>query len=143
MKCQNTPDLPHAVDAYLYWMNSAKYSRNTFYHYQRIVQHFGAFANASNIASSDLFTCKALKAFETKPVRVPVRGLSRYLYENNQLEVPMKTLPETLPDIYEEYLVYYKDTRNVSPGMIRSCRNVFIGLHRRLIDLVKQTVRGI
>ena len=50
MKCQNTPDLPQAVDAYLRWMNSAKYSQNTIYRYQRILQHFGAFANASNIA---------------------------------------------------------------------------------------------
>ncbi len=138
MKCQNTPVLPQAVNAYLRWMNSAKYSQNTIYHYQRILQHFGAFANASNIAPSDLFTCEALNAFETacglKLVRVPVRGLARYLYENNQLEAPMKTLPETLPDIYEEYLANYEDIRNVDYGTIRRCRNVFLGLHRHLND---------
>ena len=130
MKCQNTPDLSQAVDAYLRWMNSAKYSRNTIYHYQRILQHFGAFVNASDIAPCDLFTCEALDAFETACGLKPVRT------KNNQLEAPMKILPETLPDIYEEYLVYYKDTRNVTPEMIRSCRNVFIGLHRRLGDLL-------
>ena len=125
MKCQNTPDLPQAIDAYLRWMNSAQYSQ----HYQRILQHFGAFINASDIAPSDLFTCEALNAFETACGLKPVRT------KNNQLEAPMKTLPETLPDIYEEYLVYYKDTRNVSPEMIRSCRNVFIGL-QHLGDLL-------
>ncbi len=66
MKCQNTPALPQAVDAYLRWMNSAKYSRNTIYRYQQILQHFGAFANASNIALSNLFTCEALNVFETQ-----------------------------------------------------------------------------
>jgi site-specific recombinase XerD len=138
MKCQNTKDLPQAVDAYLRWMNSAQYSQNTIYHYQRILHHFGAFANASNIAPSDLFTCEALDVFETacglKLVRVPVRGLARYLYENNQLEAPMKTLPETLPDIYEEYLVHYEEARNVDHTTIRRCRNVFLGLHRHLDD---------
>ena len=138
MKCQNTPELPQATDAYLSWMKSSQYSQSTIYHYQRILRHFASFANASNIALSDLFTCGVLDAFQTacglKLGRVPVRGLARYLYENNQLEAPMKTLPETLPDIYEEYLVHYKDIRNVSPGMIRSCRTVFIGLHRHLGD---------
>ena len=66
MKCQNTPDLPQAVDAYLRWMNSAKYSRNTIDRYRRILQHFGAFANVSNIALSDLFTCETLNVFETQ-----------------------------------------------------------------------------
>lgn len=49
MKYQNTPDLPQAIDAYLRWMNSAQYSQSTIYHYQRILQHFAAFANAYNI----------------------------------------------------------------------------------------------
>jgi len=138
VKCQNTPGLPQAITAYLRWMSSAQYSQSTIYHYQRILRHFAAFANASNIAPSDLFTRGLLDAFETacglKMVRTPVRGLARYLYENNQLEAPMKTLSETLPDIYEEYLVHYKNIRNVSPGMIRTCRTVFIGLHRHLSD---------
>jgi site-specific recombinase XerD len=139
VKPQNTNDLPQAVDAYLRWMASAQYSQHTIEYYQWILKHCVEFANGSNMAPIDLFTCEALKAFESalqlKSVRLsPVRGLARYLYENNQLEAPMKKHPEVLPDIYEEYLAHYEDTRNVDHTTIRRCRNVFIGFHRYLDD---------
>jgi len=139
MKRQNSKDLSQAIDAYLCWMASAQYSQHTIDLYQWILKHCVEFANASNMTPSDLFTYEALKRFESasqpKSVRLsPIRGLARYLYENNQLETPLKKFHEALPGIYEEYIDHYKDTRKVSDGMIRSCRNVFLGLHRYLDD---------
>ncbi|MEA2039636.1 MAG: tyrosine-type recombinase/integrase [Thermodesulfobacteriota bacterium] len=139
MKRQTTKDLAQAVDAYLQWMGSSQYSSHTIKLYQWILKHWVAFANASNMALTDLFTYETLKAFESeselKSINLaPLRGLARYLYENDQLEEPVKKPREALPDIYEEYLGHYKDTRNVTQGMIRTCRNIFSGLHQYLYN---------
>ena len=139
MKRQTTIDLSLTVDAYLQWMASKQYSPHTIALYQWILKHWVVFANASNMVLSDLFTYETLKAFESesrlKSVRLaPLIGLARYLYENDQLDEPVKNPREALPHIYEEYLGHYKDTRNVTQGMIRTCWNVFSGLHRYLDD---------
>ncbi len=150
MKRQNTKDLSQAVDAYLRWMASEQYSRHTIDLYHWNLKHCVQFANASNMAPSDLLTREGLKAFESafKPKSVhlsPVRGLARYLYENNQLETPMKRLPVALPDIYEQYLAHYEQSRNVDHGTIRRCRNVLLELHRHLDDddLSKLTIEQV
>ena len=148
MKRQNSKDLSRAIDAYLCWMASAQYSQNTIDLYQWTLKHYIEFANASNV--NDLFTYETLKRFESaaQPKSVslsPIRGLARYLFENNQLEAPIKTLPERLPDSYEQYLAHYEDTRNVDTTTIRRCRNVFLSLHRHLNndDLSKLTIEQI
>ena len=147
MNPQNTNDLSQAVDAYLSWMASAQYRPQTIKYYQLILKHWVAFANASSMAQSDLLTWEAIKAFESasqlKSIHLaPLKGLARYLYENNQLEAPITIPSESLPDIYEQYLAHYQDTRNVTQGMIRTCRNVFLSLHRHLDedDLAKLTI---
>jgi len=137
MKRQSTIDLPLAVDAYLQWMASQHYSPHTVMFYQLILKHWLAFANASNMALIDLFNHDNLKAFESeselKSVNLaPLRGLAQYLYETNQLLAPVRKPRKALPDIYEAYLTHYEDTRQVTQGMIRTCRNVFSGLHRYL-----------
>lgn len=137
MKPQTTNDMSRAVDAYLQWMASRQYSRSTIMLYRLILKHWVAFANASNMALNDLFTYQNLKVFESKSklksVKLaPVRGLAGYLYENNQLDAPVRKPRKPLPDIYESYLIHYQDIRNVTQGMILTCRNVFSGLHRYL-----------
>ncbi|MBC8466896.1 MAG: hypothetical protein H8D55_03555 [Deltaproteobacteria bacterium] len=150
MKRQTTNDLSLTVDAYLQWMASQQYSPHTIMLYRLILKHWVAFANASNMALNDLFTYENLKVFESKSrlksVRLaPLRGLARYLYENDQLDEPLKKPRKPLPDIYEAYLIHYKDTRNVTQGMIRTCRNVFSGLHGYLDndDLSSLTIEQI
>jgi len=137
MKRQTTIDLFLSVNAYLQAMASQQYSPHTIMFYQLILKHWVAFANASNMALSDLFTYEKLKAFESesalKSVNLaPIRGLAQYLYETQQLDAPVKKPIETLPDIYEAYLTHYKDTRNVHDSMIGQCRNVFRSLHQYL-----------
>ena len=149
MKGQNTKDLSRAIDTYLGWMSCAQYRQSNIDHYQRILHHFNAFAKSSNIALNKLFSSEGLAAFEAACgltlVRTPVKGLAQFLYENNQLEVPMKTPPERLPDIYDQYLAYYENTRNVHHTNIRRCRNVFLALNRHLDDndLSKLTIEKI
>jgi len=139
MKRQNTKDMSQAVDAYLRWMASAQYSPHTIEFYQWILKHWIEFANASSMALNDLFTPEVFKAFESasrlKSISlIPIRSLARYLYENNQLEAPMQTFHERLPNIYEQYLAHYEDIRNINHTTILRCRNVFLSLHRHLDD---------
>jgi integrase/recombinase XerD len=132
-----TKDLSLAVDAYLQWMASQQYSPQTIMFYGLILKHWVAFASASNMRLTDLFTYEHLKAFESqskiKSVNLaPIRGLARHLYENGQLDAPVRKPREALPDVYEQYLTHYQNTRQVTQGMIRTCRNVLKAFHRCL-----------
>ncbi|RLE05746.1 MAG: integrase [Bacteroidetes bacterium] len=150
MKRQTTNDLSLTVDAYLQWMASRQYSPHTIMFYQLILKHWISFTKAADIDPSDLFTYENLKVFKHKSqlksvTLTPIRGLARYLYENDQLDEPVRKPREALPDIYEEYLAHYKDTRNVTEGMVRTYRNVFSGLYRYLHndDLKTLTIQQI
>lgn len=134
-----TKDLSLAVDDYLQWMASRQYSPNTITLYQLILKHWIAFAGTFNMSLNDLFTYEHLKAFESKSELksvnlAPIRGLAQYLYENHQLHAPVRKPREALPDIYEQYLTHYQNTRNVTQGMVHKYRNVLLGLHRYLND---------
>lgn len=137
MKPSANNELSRAVDAYLQWMTSQQYSRHTIMFYQLILKHWIMFASASSMSLDDLFTYENLKVFESQSdlksvTLTPIRGLARYLYENNQLDAPVRKPREALPNIYEQYLTHYEDTRNVTQGMIRTYRNVLSGLHQHL-----------
>jgi site-specific recombinase XerD len=130
-------DLSLAVDAYVQWMASQQYSPHSIMFYEFILKHWVAFAIASNMNLTDLFTYEHLKAFESKSQLkslnlAPIRGMAQYLYENNQLDAPVRKPREALPDIYDQYLTHYQDTRQVTRGMIHTCRNVLTALHRCL-----------
>lgn len=139
MKCQTPNDLPLQVRAYLQWMASRQYSSHTIRLYQSILKHWLAFANAAGMGPSDVFKYENLKAFQRQSklksvTLAPITGLAQYLYENHQLLEPVRKTREALPDIYEEYLAYYKDIRNVTEERVRTCRRVFSGLHRYLYN---------
>jgi len=136
---QPRKDLSLAVDAYVQWMASQQYSPHTIMFYGLILKHWVAFAGASSMGLADLFTYEHLKAFESKSHLksvnlAPVRGLAQYLYENDQLDAPVRKPREALPDIYEQYLTHYQDSRQVTHGMIHTCRNVLTAFHRCLDD---------
>lgn len=139
MKRQTTIDLSKAVHAYLQWMTSQQYSPHTIALYQLILKHWIMFANDSSMSLGDLFTYETLKAFEAESVLksvhlAPIRGLAQYLYKNHQLDAPVTKPREALPDIYEAYLTHYEDAQNVTQGMVRTYRNVLLGIHRYLND---------
>ncbi len=135
MNPQPRKDLSLAVDAYVQWMASQQYSPSTIMFYGLILKHWVAFAGASRMSLADLFTYEHLKAFESKSHLksvnlAPVRGLAQYLYENDQLDAPVRKPREALPDIYEQYLTHYQDSRQVTHGMIHTCRKVLTAFHR-------------
>lgn len=137
MKCRHLNDLNPQIDAYLQWMASRQYSPHTISVYQSILKHWVAFANAAGMSLGDVFKYENLKAFQRESQLkyvslAPITGLSRYLYETHQIIEPVRKPNEPLPDIYEEYLDHYKDTRNVTEERVRTCRRVFSGFHRYL-----------
>ncbi len=150
MKRQPPTDLSLAVDSYLQWMASQQYSPHTIMFYGLILKHWVAFARASNMRLTDLFTYEHLKAFESKSELkslnlAPIRGMAQYLYQNNQLDAPVRKPREALPDVYEQYLTHYQDTRQVTEGMIQLCRNVLTAFHRCLDndDLSMLTIKQV
>jgi len=137
MKCRHLNDLNPQIDAYLKWMASQYYSSHTIRFYQSILKHWVVFANAAGMGFNDVFKYEKLKAFQRDSQLkhlslAPITGLSQYLYENHQLIKPVRKPTEALPEIYEEYLAHYKETRNVAQERVRTCRRVFSGLHRYL-----------
>jgi site-specific recombinase XerD len=89
-----------------------------------------------NIPLSSIFTHSTFSAFEREydDIRYAgqrARGLWRYLFRNGViLEPPMKKTQ--LPDIYEEYLLYYG--RRVLPKQVQDARKTLSALNDYLIE---------
>jgi len=133
---EKTTGLGKAIADYLLWMISTGYSQSTVYHYKRILKYFLKYTKTRQIRWDDVFTFDTLNAFEKKLAlanqSAPVRGLSRYLYQQKKILSPIKKRQERLPDIYEEYLIYYEKTRKVGQDMLRLTKKILSGLNNYL-----------
>ena len=109
--------LKKAIDDYLAWMISKNYAESTCIRYQRILKYFFVFISQKAICWEDVFTFNTLKDFQKESGLIrasnPVRGLSRYLFEQNRIQRPIEKPIQKLPEIYEDYLLYYAKTRQV------------------------------
>ena len=109
--------LEKAIDDYLAWMISKNYAESTCIRYQRILKYFFIFISPKAICWEDVFTFNTLKDFQKEigltHASNPVRGLSRYLFEQNKIKRPIEKPVQKLPEIYENYLLYYAKIRQV------------------------------
>lgn len=109
--------LEKAVSDYLLWMISNGYAESTCIRYRRILKHFFVFISQKAICWEDVFTFNTLKDFQKESGLIrasnPARGLSRYLFEQNKIQRPIEKPIQKLPEIYEDYLLYYAKTRQV------------------------------
>ena len=156
MKCQNTPDLPQAVDMakhisssgssnncilqlakavedYLLWMISADYASGTIMIHERLLNHFQNFITNQNILWEQVFTYDSLNSFEKHCnlyfAANVLRSLSRYLFKQKLISDPIKKPCVRLPDIYEDYLLYYEKNRQVRRSALAQTRTVLSGLN--------------
>lgn len=135
--------LEKAVSDYLLWMISVDYSSGTIRNYKIVLNHFHEFIIHRKIEWSDIFTHNTLTAFQIHKglshASMAVRGLSRYLYDRKTISSPIKKPFEQLPDIYEDYLNYYKKIRHVHRSSLIQTRNVLSAfndyLSKQAIDL--------
>jgi len=117
--------LEKAVSDYLLWMISNGYADSTCMQYQRILKYFFVFISSWE----DVLTFNTLKDFQKEiglsHASNPVRGLSRYLFEQNKIQRPIEKPVQKLPEIYEDYLLYYAKIRQVHHlQMMRSRRTL-------------------
>ena len=121
-----------AVEEYLLWMIEAGYSPSTVGHYERLLKHFVAFVTAQKIDHNSVFTVATLKAFEEEfglaMSAHAVKGFACYLYRQKKLCAPIQKPLPRLPAIYEQYLLYYRKTRQVGHDMVHLARRVLAAL---------------
>ncbi len=128
----NNTTIEQAISDYLLWMVSNGYSPKTVESYERVLKHFLTFTGCKNIAWRDIFTLETLNDFQqgrSKATAHAVRGLSRYLFRQNRISMPIEKVEYRLPKIYEDYLVYYQRSRQVLYRRIKQIQRVFAAMH--------------
>lgn len=124
--------LEKAIEDYLLWMISSGYCQATLEQHEMVLNHFQSFIKRRNIAWDDIFTFATIENFQNDvelSSSHPVIGLSRYLFEQKRIKSPIQKTDRRLPDIYEEYLVYYKKSREVNNRRITQIKRVLAAFH--------------
>jgi len=128
--------LEKAVSDYLLWMISADYASGTIINHERLLNHFQNFITNRNISWEQVFTYDTLNSFEKHCglhfSANALRGLSRYLFKQKLISDPIKKPRVRLPEIYEEYLLYYEKIRQVCRSAFAQTRNVLSALNNYL-----------
>ncbi len=118
--------LQQAVDDYLLWMISSGYADATIKNYEQILNHFVDFIARHQISWDQIFSSAYLHRFgqNTKTYLAAVRGLCHYLVKQKTIRAPVEKEKYPLPTVYEQYLNYYKTTRQTGNRRIKSIRRV-------------------
>ena len=125
--------LEKAVGDYLLWMISTDYASSTIMIHERFLNHFQNFITNRSISWEQVFSYDTLNGFEKHcglhfSANV-LRSLSRYLFKQKLISDPIKKSRVYLPDIYEDYLLYYEKTRQVHRSALAQTRNVLSALN--------------
>jgi len=127
-----SPVLEQVVDDYLQWMISNGYSHASVEDHRKTLKHFVSFANSRKIAWHDILTLETLDDFQegkSKSAAHALRGLSRYLFQQNRIPMPIERIEYRLPEIYEDYLVYYQRSRQAPYRRIKQLQRVFSAMN--------------
>jgi len=143
---KSTQMLEQAIRNYLQWMKSMEYKRNKRrMRYGLVLSDFLTFVKDKNIPWEGLFSLDTLKDFR-KYTNLPnpshaLIGLSGYLFSNGRISQPL-VIPNyqvDLPEIYEQYLDYHEQSRQIPYGQVKQVRRVLASFHdyldRHKIDL--------
>ena len=132
-----SPDkaLEHAIEDYLLWMEIEGYSHASHENYRQMLDQFLRFVKSGEFKWDDIFTLETLKSFQKLnglAHTYGVRGLSRYLFEKKRIRRPIEKTRQRVPQIYEEYLAYHEQRRQVPYRQIKQIRGVLAALHNYL-----------
>lgn len=131
--------LAQAIEDYAKWVKGT--SKTTSY--PQTLMDFLVFAINSEMAWKDMFTVDTLEAFRSySSFTVAPRALislSDYLFSQNRIDQPLEIpAPQVfkqvvqLPDLYEQYLLFYKQTSRVSDNHLKSVRSLLARFHAHL-----------
>jgi len=125
--------LAKAVEDYLMWMISADYASDSIMRHERLLNHFQNFITNRSISWEQVFTYDTLNSFEKHCnlyfAANVLRSFSRYLFRQKLISGPIKKPHVRLPDIYEDYLIYYEKIKQVRRSSLVQTRNVLAGLN--------------
>ena len=127
MADKDTTMLVESILGYMDWIKimEAHRGRPSSLRYSQTLMDFIVFIIRKNIAYKDVFTLDTINAFKAysgyKSADRAIKALSEYLYDQEKidrpLQIPRPQIP--LPDLYEDYLVFLQNIRQVSPGHFR------------------------
>lgn len=131
--------LAQAIEDYAKWVKGT--SKTTSY--PQTLMDFLLFAINSGMAWKDMFTVDTLEAFRSHSrFTVAPRALislSDYLFSQNRIDQPLEIpTPQIfkqvvqLPDLYEQYLLFYKQTSRVSDNYQKHVRRLLARFHEYL-----------
>ena len=133
--------LVQAIEDYKKWVQSLEdhgRSPHTM-RYSRVLTDFLLFAISKDMAFQDMFTFDTLEDFlkhcTFHNARRAIITLSHYLFDQGKLDQPIKipTKPKKLlPDIYEQYLLYHEQGRQVSMSHLNQTRRLLSKCHEYL-----------
>jgi site-specific recombinase XerD len=122
--------LDQAVHDYLLWMIDTGYAARTWAYYERILIRFQNTISNRDIPWESVFTHATLDDFgkdcQLKHFKHPVRGLARYLYKQKKIAWSMDKKKQKLPAVFEQYLRYYKKTRQVGEQQIVNTQRTLV-----------------
>lgn len=134
--------LAQAIEDYAKRVKSDEDVRKTT-NYTRTLMDFLVFAINNEMAWEDMFTVDTLKAFRKhsrfKSVSHALIAFSKYLFSQNRIDQPLEmSTPQVfkqvaqLPDLHEQYLLFYRQTSRVSDDHLKSVRSLLARFHEYL-----------
>jgi site-specific recombinase XerD len=131
--------LAQAIGDYAKWVKDASKPKS----YTQTLMDFLVFAINNEMAWKDMFTLDTLNAFRNYSrftgAHRAVIALSDYLFSQNRIDQPLEvpTPPVfkpvvQLPDLYEQYLLFYKQTSRVSDNYLKRIRSLLARFHGHL-----------
>ena len=106
--------------------------------FTEILTDFLIYIIIQDVAREDMFTfdtfIKFRKSTGAKKAAQVLIGLSSFMHDNGRIATPLQ-IPNyqiDLPDIYEQYFCYLKQTKAVSNGLLKGARRVLAFFHNYL-----------
>ena len=139
MTDKSTQMLKQATRDYLQWMKSMQ-SRGSIklMLYGLVLVDFIDFVKEKNVLWDDIFTLDTLKEFRkysgpNNPSDA-IRGLSLYLFDNGRISQPLcrPYYQIDLPEVYDQYLIYHQQSRQVPYSQIKPIRRVLTSFYEFL-----------
>lgn len=138
MSEEKEESLEKATSDYLEWMISSGYAESGLKAYGKILKRFLCFVREREIAWDEIFTWYTLRAFQgRKPsteVNRVIKKFACYLLERKRITKPLKGQYYKLPEIYEQYVAYYKKAHQVRPDKMISIQRVLSAFNDYLKD---------
>jgi site-specific recombinase XerD len=125
--------LSRAIEDYLTWMQSVRYSPGSCHQHRMQLEAFLDFVKDSGLVWQQVFAGATRERFKKRnhlSTTAALNGLSRYLAQQGQIKTPLsrRTQPRQLAGIYEDYLNWRQDDGESSPRQLNPIGRVLAAL---------------